>query len=135
NGNFVDNVPTSDEYYYALRAVDDAGNTSSFSADQVVVVVPATPAPSNNQNQVGAQPNQAVGTNGNVQGETTTTDTNGDGVINEDDEVDEDGDVLGEDDENEDEDSDNEDDEDENGSSNGDNDSENEDSDDEESDI
>lgn len=40
---YTDTVPNCDlEYFYAVRAVDDADNSSDFTADTVVTVVPGT---------------------------------------------------------------------------------------------
>jgi hypothetical protein len=99
NESFVDNVPCGQDFYYAVRTFDLAGNTSEFATDTVinVVIVPAVPAPVTNPNQVGG-----IGTDGgDVLGEGTdgngTTDDGQSGDNN-----DEDGDVLGEGDESED---------------------------------
>jgi uncharacterized repeat protein (TIGR01451 family) len=68
---YIDNQPNCNlTYYYAIRSVDNAGNTSGFTADkQVITVVVAQPA-----SNTGNTNNTTGNTNtGNVAGTNTTT--------------------------------------------------------------
>ena len=83
---YTDTIPVcSTEYFYAIRAVDDANNASTFVTDaQVIVVEPTTPTeevinPEGTEAVQGETttnneetPQNGNDTNGEVQGETTT---------------------------------------------------------------
>lgn len=87
---YVDTVPNCDiEYYYAVRAVDNANNSSDFTADTVVTVVPGI---IDNEDVQGVDTdggNNGGNVDGNEDGEVkgeedddTDSDTDSDGDVN-----------------------------------------------------
>lgn len=82
NISYTDTVPVCDEtYYYAVRALDAAGNSSLFTTDKVIIttIEPSTPSNQNTNNdettKTSTDTNSTSDTNTDNNQEQTSTDT------------------------------------------------------------